>query len=551
MSIKKRILLLSSIPLVISLALIGFIISQMIGLQQSSNQDVEILLDAKQLDGEIITTQQTLSNYASNPSERNKSEAVTQLETVNETINTLGEKLKTEEQALWLNKAKGKFEELRSTTETAFSENDTNEVKRQSARSTGILNDVYMLNLSAQQWYDTKMAQQKQQIQQLVLFTAIAAVVLIVISVMSSWRLAAKTANPIKELSKKAEQVSNGDLTVEIDSTDNNRKDEVAQLTVAFKHMVDNLKETIYSIEQMGKEVNQFSQDLSQEIGMLTESTRQVASSTDEMAQGSQSISSDVQEASTIIDDMHNSFQSNVEDSKQAREQGNVALTSIQEGQHSLQQQRSILDDSIQSTKSIESSVKNFVEYTDEIENTAQLVNDIAEQTNLLALNAAIEAARAGEHGKGFAVVAEEVRKLADQSRSATEQIFEMVKQIQTGIGSIEDVTQQSITHSENQEQSMEQTELAFSTIHQNVSAMNEQLQKVVAGVEKSNDMSEHVAASMQNISAVTEETAAGTEEISASTEEQQRSFQTVEDQVQNLKNMITSLDDQIKQFKL
>ncbi|MYL35046.1 HAMP domain-containing protein [Pontibacillus yanchengensis] len=551
MSIKKRILLLSSIPLVLSLALIGFIITQMIGLQQSSNQDVEILLDAKQLDGEIITTQQTLSNYASNPSERNKSEAVTQLETVNETINTLGEKLQTEEQALWLNKAKGKFEELRSTTETAFSENDTNEVKRQSARSAGILNDVYMLNLSAQQWYDTKMAQQKQQIQQLVLFTAIAAVVLIVISVISSWRLAAKTANPIKELSKKAEQVSNGDLTVEIESTDNNRKDEVAQLTVAFKHMVDNLKETIYSIEQMGKEVNQFSQDLSQEMGMLTESTRQVAASTDEMAQGSQSISSDVQEASTIIDDMHNSFQSNVEDSKQAREQGNVALTSIQEGQHSLQQQRSILDDSIQSTKSIESSVKNFVEYTDEIENTAQLVNDIAEQTNLLALNAAIEAARAGEHGKGFAVVAEEVRKLADQSRSATEQIFEMVKQIQTGIGSIEEVTQQSITHSENQEQSMEQTELAFSTIHQNVSAMNEQLQKVVAGVEKSNDMSEHVAASMQNISAVTEETAAGTEEISASTEEQQRSFQTVEDQVQNLKNMITSLDDQIKQFKL
>lgn len=550
MSIGKRIILYSSVPLVLSLLLIGFIIFQMIDLQKSSSNDVELLVTAERLNGDFISAEQALSNYSSNASEGNKTAALDALESIKPEINSIQKQLKTEEQTQWFTRMNTKYEDLSNKAVSALNAGDANEVKHQAARTSGILNDVFMLNRSANEWYNQVMDQRKADIQQLILFTIIASVVLIVLSLVASSMLTIRIARPVRHLAGKANQVAEGDLTVELE-TSKTRKDEIGQLQTAFHYMVGSLKDTIQSIEKMNVEVNQFSEELFTEVNILTEGSKQVASSTDELAQGSQSISSDIQDSTSLVDGMHKGFQANVDSSKTSQLQSVSALESVKQGQDSITKQRKIMDDSAKSTKQVEQSVQSFVQYTEEIENTAQLVNDIAEQTNLLALNAAIEAARAGEQGKGFAVVAEEVRKLADESRKATEQIFEMVQHIQSGITNIEDVTQQSIQLSEEQQSTMEQSEFAFTNIFDHVSTINTQLEELVHGMAESNEMSEQIAASMQNISAVTEQTAAGTEEISASTEQQQRSFQTVQEKVQGLRNLITSLDDKLNQFTL
>ncbi|WP_439144921.1 methyl-accepting chemotaxis protein, partial [Vogesella mureinivorans] len=81
--------------------------------------------------------------------------------------------------------------------------------------------------------------------------------------------------------------------------------------------------------------------------------------------------------------------------------------------------------------------MKRLGESSQQIGKIVTSISQIAAQTNLLALNATIEAARAGEQGQGFAVVAEEVRKLAERSGSATEEISEIVEQIRSEIGRV------------------------------------------------------------------------------------------------------------------
>lgn len=156
MSISKRLYTMTLIPLLLSLVLISYIVFQMLSFESSSNEDVEYLLEVKELNSQLISVEQTLDTYSYNPSEASRQKALSQVETTKESISNIKPMIQTDEQKSWFNQALNKFNDWEQVTVNALESEDLNEVQRQSSRTAGILNDIYMLQREAQAWYDAK-----------------------------------------------------------------------------------------------------------------------------------------------------------------------------------------------------------------------------------------------------------------------------------------------------------------------------------------------------------------------------------------------------------
>lgn len=550
MRLRGRLLTIAIIPLILSSLIIGFMIVQLVNIQSSSKNDVQILLEVEQLNGELVVAKQVLSNYTFNSSEANKTEALGKLESIEGEFKDLSEVIRDAEHKDIFEKAKGKFDALSSETKAAFESGDKAIIKRQSIRTSGILNDVYLLDKRVNEWYEAMLQQTEKKIQSIVLFSNISIVVLILVTVLITWIGARRITKPLNEVVLVAEKIAAGDLTTELTYNEKS-KFELDQLNTAFALMIKNLRGTVSSIERIGEEVTVFTKDVSSQMEKLQEVSTQVAVSTEELAKGSESITEDIQSTASLMGSMSQDFVHVQDESRQASVASTSAKESVQIGRESLVKQGEIAKKLSQSTGEIAKSVQEFSQFTGEIETAAQSVRDIAEQTNLLALNAAIEAARAGEAGKGFAVVATEVRKLADASTKATHQITAMVTNIMSGLKNIVTATELGKELSTQQEQAKTETEHAFETIAEDVTSIQARLEELVVSIERSNEMSSQVTVAVENISAITEETAAGTEEISASTEAQLDSFQHVSQMVFKLQGMTELMKKELEKFRI
>jgi methyl-accepting chemotaxis protein len=552
MALKKRLLILGLIPLILSTIIIGYIVSQLISLQNSANEDVQVLLETEKLRGDLVVAKQALSNYSVNSTAENKQMVEGMLEETSTQISDLNKLLTVKNQQETLSSIKTKFTDLKTASDAALSEMNKAEIKRQSIRISGVLNDMYLLTNQTNDWYQNLLKENKRQIEFIVWVSVIGFILTIILSMAASTLLTQRIVKPLNIMVNNAEKMANGDLTISVESVkEKNSKFEVDKLQTAFHHMVLNLRSTVQSVHDIGSNVEKFTQDVRSQMTSLAESSDQVAVSTEELAKGSQSISEDIQSTAALMSMMGDDFAQNVRQSGESSASSKVALDSVEHGRASLNKQQQFAEMIAESSSSIMDSIEHFAQYTGEIEHASHAVREIADQTNLLALNAAIEAARAGDAGKGFAVVAQEVRKLAEDSSVATERIGNMVANIKNGIHSIMEASQKGKSLSTQQVDSMSVTEHAFKDISGNVSTIYENLVQLENGMHASNERTNQVIAAIENISAITEETAAGTEEISSSTEEQLRYFEQMNEQVGKLNGMTAEMKNELERFKL
>ena len=204
-----------------------------------------------------------------------------------------------------------------------------------------------------------------------------------------------------------------------------------------------------------------------------------------------------------------------------------------------------------QTVKETESIIRALGEQSKQIGEIVDTISGIADQTNLLALNAAIEAARAGEHGRGFAVVAEEVRKLAEQSGSATENITTIINEIQKRTQEAVVSMQSGTAMTVDSVASVNEAGSAFREIVAQISELMKQIEYSTAAITVTNEGSRRITESVHSIESVAASLADETQTVSAATEEQTASVHEVASASKKLSEMADELQASVAAFKL
>lgn len=320
---------------------------------------------------------------------------------------------------------------------------------------------------------------------------------------IAAYLLTIAITRPISQAVKAANQLSKGDLTIEVTRSS---QDETGQLIASIQGTATNLRNIIATISGASIELA----SASQELAVVTEQSSQgvenqqietdlVATAMNEMAATVNDVASNAANAAIAA----NEADKDARFGSQVVEKTILAINTLADR----------VNESSEKLGEVELATINIVKILD-------VIRSIADQTNLLALNAAIEAARAGEQGRGFAVVADEVRSLAQRTQGSTQEIQNMIEQLQAGTQSTVAVMAQGRTQAVECVSQANETGQALQAITQAISVINDMNIQIASASEQQSSVAESINENVINVKHIAEENAVAANQTRASTSE-------------------------------
>jgi methyl-accepting chemotaxis protein len=366
------------------------------------------------------------------------------------------------------------------------------------------------------------------------------------LSLLVFYFMAKRKMNLLSEVSNASLKIAAGELDL---TQFTESKDEIGQLGASFNMMSKELKGLMTKLQETSSKLLTSSSDLVAISEETTASSEEIGNAMSEISTSTVIQSEDIENTSKQMELLTDSIQKMNDENKAIKEITHNSKKATLRGGEIVSALRHSNNETEKALDKISIGVTNLYTKIMDISHITETIQHITQQTNLLALNASIEAARAGEHGKGFAVVAEEVRKLAEESNTATKKIQVMIEGIEKETETTVMYMAETTTLSSQLNESVANTEVEFAEIGKSVDLTIEAVEKLNSELVSVTEENDIILDHIQNISAISQQTAAASEEVSASVDEQVKAISNVSNSADGLSGLSEELNSIISKY--
>ncbi len=376
-------------------------------------------------------------------------------------------------------------------------------------------------------------------------------VVFIGIIVINMIRFSNSIKRQINHFVEKFEELRNGNFTTVIDEKILDRYDEIGELARSIKSMQDEVAGLIQDVNKVTIGVNTKSGELAKISNEMANSSQNIDITIQEVARGIMEQASDLVTITNKTSELSISIDTMADSVGKISKSSDVIATMAKYSSDMMLDTNNSISQLSENFKYYSRSIKSFEERVIAINRITNFINSIAEQTNLLALNAAIEAARAGEAGRGFSVVAEEIRKLAEQSKTSVANIVKLIEDISNETQEITSATNEMDNNLNKQIQGINSALDNFKNIIEAVNDIIPSIKAITDETKVIKNQKEDMMVKVENASAIAEEISASCEEVAVATEEFSNSTEVIAETSEHLEGHVKNLKEKVEKFKI